>query len=113
VEINPAYTSQTCSSCGYVDVKNRKNTQEFECKACGKKINAQVNGARNILARRSCKDVKIYYSKKQILQILIKRYLERLKGCNSAPLDVVRSNPYFKDYLDDFLNPAVVENKRL
>ncbi|WP_041675782.1 RNA-guided endonuclease TnpB family protein [Sulfurihydrogenibium azorense] len=113
VEINPAYTSQTCSSCGYVDIKNRKNTQEFECKACGKKINAQVNGARNILARRSCKDVKIYYSKKQILQILIKRYLERLKGCNSAPLDIVRSNPYFKDYLDDFLNPAVVENKRL
>jgi len=34
--------SQECSSCGYIDKRNRKDTQ---------KINAQVNGARNILKR--------------------------------------------------------------
>ncbi|MGC8722155.1 MAG: zinc ribbon domain-containing protein [Caldisericaceae bacterium] len=39
-EINPAYTSQECSSCGYVDKNNRKSTQEFQCIVCGKKINA-------------------------------------------------------------------------
>jgi Putative transposase DNA-binding domain. len=46
VEINPAYTSQECSSCGYVDERNRKNTQEFECRTCKNKINAQINGAK-------------------------------------------------------------------
>jgi len=30
VEVNPAYTSQECSVCGYVDERNRKNTQSFE-----------------------------------------------------------------------------------
>jgi putative transposase len=33
--------NQDCSSCRYVDKRNRKDTQEFECKACGNKINAQ------------------------------------------------------------------------
>ncbi|MGC8853239.1 MAG: RNA-guided endonuclease TnpB family protein, partial [Hydrogenobacter sp.] len=45
IKVNPAYSSQECSSCGYVDRQNRKDTQEFECKACGKKVNAQVNSA--------------------------------------------------------------------
>jgi Transposase and inactivated derivatives len=53
IEINPAYISQECSCCGYIDKKNRKDTQEFECKACGNKTNAQINGAKNILKRSS------------------------------------------------------------
>ena len=28
-ELNPAYTSQECNSCGYVDEKNRKTIYEF------------------------------------------------------------------------------------
>jgi transposase, IS605 OrfB family, central region len=102
VEINPAYTSQECSCCGYIDKKNRKDTQEFECKVCGNKMNAQINGAKNILKRSSLGNL----TKKQVLKILIERYLERLKGCESAPLDVIGDNPYFKDYLDSILNPC-------
>ena len=49
VEVNSSYTSQECSSCGYLEVKDRKSTQEFECKAFGNKINAQVNSAKNFL----------------------------------------------------------------
>ena len=90
IEINPAYTSQECSSCGYVDKSNRKDTQGFECKVCGNKTNAQVN---------------VTLTKKQVLKMLIERYLERLKGRQSPPLDVIRNNPYFKDYLDSILNP--------
>jgi transposase, IS605 OrfB family, central region len=97
IEINPAYTSQECSSCGYVDERNRKNTQEFECRACGNKTNAQINGAKNILKRSSLGN--LYLTKKQVLKILIERYLERLKGCKSPPLDILKGNPYFKDYL--------------
>jgi transposase, IS605 OrfB family, central region len=97
IEINPAYTSQECSSCGYVDERNRKNTQEFECRTCKNKINAQINGAKNILKRSSLGS--LYLTKKQVLKILIERYLERLKGCKSPPLDILKGNPYFKDYL--------------
>jgi transposase, IS605 OrfB family, central region len=104
IEINPAYTSQECSSCRYVDERNRKNTQEFECKACKNKINAQINGAKNILKRSSLGS--LYLTKKQVLKILIERYLERLKGCKSPPLDILKGNPYFKDYLESILNPC-------
>jgi len=104
VEINPAYTSQECSSCGYVDERNRKNTQEFECRACKNKINAQINGAKNILRRSSLGS--LYLTKKQVLKILIERYLERHKGCKSPPLDILKGNPYFKDYLESILNPC-------
>ena len=99
IEINPAYTSQECSSCGYVDERNRKNTQEFECRACKNKINTQINGAKNILKRSSLGS--LYLTKKQVLKILIERYLERLKGCKNPPLDILVGNPYFKDYLGD------------
>lgn len=104
IEVNPAYTSQECSSCGYVDKRNRKDTQEFECKACGNKTNAQINGAKNILKRSSLGS--LYLTKKQVLKMLTVRYLERLKGCKSPPLDVIKDNPYFKDYLDSILNPC-------
>ncbi len=107
IEVNPAFSSQECSSCGYVDKRNRKTTQEFECKACGRKINAQVNASRNLSQRSSLREfLDTRLRKKQVLKILVMRYLERLKGCESAPLDVLKSNPYFRDYLEGILNPS-------
>jgi len=106
VEVNPGYSSQECSFCGYVDSRNRKDTHTFECKVCGKKINAQVNASRNLLRRSSLKE--FFFAdlpKKKVLKILVKKYLERLKGCWSAPLELLKSNPYFRDYLEEFLNP--------
>ncbi|MDE0302383.1 MAG: transposase [Gammaproteobacteria bacterium] len=47
--VNPAYTSQTCHSCGHVDQDNRKQT-DFKCTACGHADDADVNAALNILA---------------------------------------------------------------
>jgi putative transposase len=49
VKVNPAYTSQTCSECGYVDKKNRKTQESFECQSCGFECNADINAAINIL----------------------------------------------------------------
>jgi putative transposase len=46
--INPAYTSQTCSHCGFVDKKNRKSQEDFKCLACGYEENADYNAALNI-----------------------------------------------------------------
>jgi putative transposase len=51
--VNPAYTSQMCSSCGYVSKHNRISQASFTCLCCGHKLNADVNAARNILGRRS------------------------------------------------------------
>ena len=49
VLIDPHYTSQTCSSCGYVDRDNRKTQSKFICLRCGHTENADVNAAKNIL----------------------------------------------------------------
>ncbi len=47
--VPPAYTSQTCHSCGHVDERNRNGT-DFKCTACGHADDADVNAALNILA---------------------------------------------------------------
>lgn len=47
VQVNPSYTSQRCSECGYTDRNNRRGLQ-FKCKQCGFELNADLNAARNI-----------------------------------------------------------------
>jgi IS605 OrfB family transposase len=51
VHVNPAYTSQQCSKCGYVDKKNRKTQVSFCCQGCSFKLNADLNASRNISRR--------------------------------------------------------------
>ena len=48
-EINPAYTSQRCNVCGYINRKNRTTQEKFCCKECGHSDNADCNAAKNIL----------------------------------------------------------------
>ena len=49
VLVNPAYTSQTCSKCGYCDSRNRESQAVFECRRCHASMNADLNAASNIL----------------------------------------------------------------
>lgn len=51
IAVDPAYTSQTCHECGHVDKGNRTSQSTFTCVACGHTDHADVNAARNILAR--------------------------------------------------------------
>ncbi|MHA1835311.1 MAG: RNA-guided endonuclease InsQ/TnpB family protein [Candidatus Odinarchaeia archaeon] len=51
VEVDEAYTSQTCSSCGVRNKNNRKHRGLYVCKQCGIVLNADVNGALNILKK--------------------------------------------------------------
>jgi len=46
-DVEAAYTSQTCSSCGHIDRKNRERRQ-FDCTKCGLQLDADHNGAVNI-----------------------------------------------------------------
>ena len=49
--VNPAYTSQTCNSCGTVDKKSRVSQAEFVCTSCGLISNADENASKNILRK--------------------------------------------------------------
>ncbi|MGW2767717.1 zinc ribbon domain-containing protein [Streptomyces sp. NPDC001275] len=52
MKVNPAYTSQRCSACGFVTEGNRESQAVFRCKAsgCGYRDHADVNAAKNIKA---------------------------------------------------------------
>ena len=45
--VDPAYTSQRCSTCGYT-AKNNRRKGPFACRSCGFIANADVNAAINI-----------------------------------------------------------------
>ncbi|SEP29366.1 transposase, IS605 OrfB family, central region [Halogranum amylolyticum] len=50
-QINPAYTSQRCSKCGFTHEDNRLHTNgqdEFDCLTCGYDVYADYNAAKNI-----------------------------------------------------------------
>ena len=46
-KVSPAYTSQTCSSCGCVDKSSRK-AELFNCTSCGHTMDADINVSINI-----------------------------------------------------------------
>lgn len=46
--VNPEYTSQRCSRCGYIDAGNRTGQADFKCQVCGHEANADYNAACNI-----------------------------------------------------------------
>ena len=48
--VNPAYTSQRCSHCGFTHEDNREDKQ-FKCQYCGYEVNADYNAAKNIAVR--------------------------------------------------------------
>jgi IS605 OrfB family transposase len=68
--INPAFTSQQCSCCGYVSKENRKTQEKFLCVKCGFETNADFNASVNIKNRFGDKRIKLdtpYWKIKEIL----------------------------------------------
>lgn len=49
--VDPKYTSQTCSVCGYVSKSNRVSQNLFSCQSCSYSASADYNAAVNIAAR--------------------------------------------------------------
>jgi len=47
IYVNPKYTSQRCSKCGYLS-KNNRHGSVFKCINCGFELNADLNASRNI-----------------------------------------------------------------
>ena len=46
--VNPRYTSQRCSRCGYISKNNRFSQSHFSCRECWFELNADLNAARNL-----------------------------------------------------------------
>ncbi|MCV9964639.1 transposase [Pararhizobium sp. BT-229] len=80
-EVVSAYTSQTCSCCGYVDRRNRKSQAVFACRWCGRSLHADVNAARNIGSERfrSIGSAKRGV-RSNVLEMLVTQHLERNTG---------------------------------
>jgi hypothetical protein len=49
VEVDPAFSSQRCSCCGFVSPLNRPRRDGFACIVCGHADHADINAARNHL----------------------------------------------------------------
>ena len=57
VEMPPAYSSQECLLCGYIDSDNRASQQEFKCLSCGHEDNADFNSSK-VLKHRFIKQLR-------------------------------------------------------
>ncbi len=53
--LDPAYSSRTCSGCGYCEKANRKSRDEFVCQQCHLSLPADLNAARTLRAWAACK----------------------------------------------------------
>ena len=62
VYIEPRYTSQRCSKCGYINRDNRLNQASFQCLECGFKANADFNASQNIAIRNIDKIIQTQLS---------------------------------------------------
>jgi putative transposase len=95
-KVNPAYSSQQDSGCGYTDKRNRPKQEAFSCHWCGSKRHADVNAARNLLHRRSDATGDCKRPKGAILDELVSRFLQRFNRPKGGATDPRMRNPYFK-----------------
>lgn len=77
-QVNPAYSSQTCPCCGYVDEKNRDG-DKFVCIHCRYEGHADVFAAMNILSRLSDPDITRFTPYREVKRILQERFHRRLE----------------------------------
>ena len=106
-EVNPAYSSQTCSACGHVAKANRKSQSEFSCRACGHEINADVNAARNLESGRSAFDRSARHSKAESLRLTVLRHLERDKTRGRVTSAKVLDSPYYRTVVAALDRPLI------
>jgi len=71
VAVDPRYTSQMCSKCGYVSKANRPNQSTFSCKACGFSAHADINAAINIGRRAVANQPDVAFVEAKAVQLLL------------------------------------------
>lgn len=87
-QVNPAYTSQTCPRCGFLDASNRSG-ERFQCLKCGYAGSSDRVGALNIKARLNDPEIKTWTPRAQVKTILQGRYNARLENLSPDKGDKV------------------------
>jgi len=77
-QVNPAYGSQSCPCCEFVDLKNR-NGDYFKCLYCGHENQADRIAALNLLRRCGDEEIGLYMPYDQVKTILLSRFQRRLE----------------------------------
>lgn len=100
--IDPAYSSQTCCKCGYIDPKNRTSQAVFNCRCCDNKINADVNASRTLNNFFERFKEKMFLNtndrNNKRTQIVNDFISNNLRWRNDKRIvQMINSNPYFKD----------------
>jgi predicted RNA-binding Zn-ribbon protein involved in translation (DUF1610 family) len=83
--VSPAYSSQTCPSCGYVSRSNRQGIK-FICRSCGRKSHADVVGGINLLGRSEDKQVGLDDHPSAVKALLRERFRARCRTSSSGGL---------------------------
>lgn len=81
--VQPAYSSQQCSHCGFTLPMNRRSQAVFRCLWCGYEANADENAAQNI-AERFGDDELNALSYREMETVLAIRFIRRLPVARSA-----------------------------
>lgn len=87
IKVNPAYTSQSCPSCGYVSRANRKGT-DFVCRSCGRHSHADVVGGINLLRRSQDKQVGLGDHHRDVRELLRRRFRDFRRGSRTSPAEL-------------------------
>jgi len=82
-QVNPAYGSQTCPNCGFVDSENRKRDR-FRCLHCRHEDIADRVAALNYANRYGDQQIGRYTPYVQVKTILLERFHRRLEAEQSA-----------------------------
>ncbi|MGH9837417.1 MAG: zinc ribbon domain-containing protein [Blastocatellia bacterium] len=82
-QINPAYTSQMCPICGYLDQANRKG-DTFQCLQCGHAGHADQIAATNQKSRYFDSRITLSTPKETVKVILLDDYNARLEHRNAS-----------------------------
>jgi len=80
-QVNPAYSSQMCPICGYVQRDNRKGDR-FQCIRCKHADHADRVAAKNLKARKDDPEIFLYTPKERVKAILLARFTARLERDN-------------------------------
>ena len=81
--VQPAYSSQQCSHCGFTFPMNRRSQDKFVCLWCGYTANADENAASNLAERFSDEELNSLPFR-QVETLLALRFMRRLPGARSA-----------------------------
>jgi hypothetical protein len=112
--VQPAYSSQQCSKCGFTISMNRRSQAEFHCLWCGFEANADENAASNIAERFSDEELNTLPFRAVETTLAI-RFMRRLPDARSASarLDTAHLLDVPKGKVAAYLVPLTVNQPSL